>query len=111
MGRKFLVEGDGEENVEIARDDRELTNKKAPIAGANPPTQSPSVMTANTGLETQGMESDGAEAVWKFDFGISFVELDGGLTDKDTITSMAFKETLAWWSARGHDETMAWWSA
>ncbi len=97
--------------MEKARDHRELTNKKAPATGANPPTQSPSVMTADTGLETQGMELDGAEAVWKFNFGNSFVELDGGLMDGDMVTSMAFEEILAWWSARGHDETLAWWSA
>ncbi len=54
------VEGDGdvEDIVERAKDNRELTKKKAPATGANPPTQSPSIMTANTGLETQGMELD-----------------------------------------------------
>ncbi len=107
------VEGDGDmkEMVERAKDDRELTKTKAPATGTNPPTQSPSIMTAYTGLEMQGMESDGAEAVWKFDFGDLFVELDGGPTDKDRVTSMASEETLAWWSARGHEETLAWWSA
>jgi hypothetical protein len=88
-------EGDGDGIVEQLREDRELTNKKAHAAGANHPTQSPSVMTADTGLETRGMESDGAEPVWRFDFGDSFVELDGGLTDEDTVTSMASEETLA----------------
>ncbi len=31
--------------------------------------------------------------------------------DEDTVTSMASKETLPWWSAQGHEETLAWWSA
>ncbi len=114
VGEDFVeveVDGEVEEILERAKDDRELTKKKAPAVGSNPPTQSPSIMTANKGLETQGMEPDGAEAVWKFDFGNLFVELVGGLTDKDTVTFMATKETLAWWSAQGHEETLAWWSA
>ncbi len=44
---------------------------------------------------------DGPHVVWQFDFGDSFVEIDGGLTDEDTVTSMASKETLAWGSAQG----------
>ncbi len=44
---------------------------------------------------------DGPQVVWQFDFGDSFVEIDGGLTDEDTVTSMASKETLAWGSAQG----------
>ena len=47
----------------------------------------------------QGTGVDGPQVVWQFDFGDSFVEIDGGLMDEDTVTSMASKETLAWGSA------------
>jgi hypothetical protein len=56
---------------------QELTKKKAPAAGASPPTQSPNVMMANTGFETQGTELDGAQTVWKFNFCDLFVEING----------------------------------
>ena len=56
-------------------------------------------MMAHTGLETQGAGVDGPQVVWRFDFGDSFVEIDGGLTDKDKDTSMASKEMLTWGSA------------
>ena len=64
---------------------------KCCAAGAGPPTPSPSIMTADTGLETQGsvgVEVIGPPAAWQFD--------SGGLTDEDTVTSMASIETLAW---------------
>jgi hypothetical protein len=65
-------------------------------------------MTADTGLETQGsagVEVIGPSATWQFDFGDSFGDSCGGLTDEDTVTSMASKETLAW-SSRGDKQEM-----
>ena len=47
---------------------RNGTKAKGPAAGASPPTQSPSIMTADTGLETQGT---GVDVEWTFDFGNS----------------------------------------
>ena len=81
---------------------------KGPAAGASPPTQSPSIMTADTGLETQGsagLEVTGPPATWQFDFVNSFGDSFGGLTDEDTITSVASEETLAW-SSRGDKQEM-----
>ena len=77
-------------------------------AGAGPPTPPPSIMTANTGLETQGSagaEATGPPVTWQFDFDNSFGDSFGGLTEKDTVTSMASEETLAW-SSRGDKQEM-----
>jgi hypothetical protein len=101
---------DVEESVDEVMDRaHELPKLNGLTAGINPPTQSPSIMTADTGLETQGKGLDRAQTVCNFDFGNLFVKFDGGLMDKDT--SMASKEILAWWSAQGHEETLTWWSA
>ncbi len=65
-------------------------------------------MTADTGLETQGsagMEVIGPPATWQFEFGNSFGDSFGRLTDEDTGTSMASKETLAW-SSQGDKQEM-----
>jgi len=65
-------------------------------------------MTADTGLEMQGstgVEVIGPPAAWLFDFGDYFGDSFGGLTDKDKVTSMASKETLAW-SSRGDKQEM-----
>ena len=77
-------------------------------AGAGPPTPPPSIMTADTGLETQGsvgVEVIGPPATWQFDFGKSFGDSFGGLTDEDMVMSMASKETLAW-SSQGDKQEM-----
>jgi hypothetical protein len=65
-------------------------------------------MTADTGLETQGsagLEVIGPLAASQFDLGDSFGDSFGGFMDKDTVTSMASKETLAW-SSRGDKQEM-----
>jgi hypothetical protein len=93
-------------SVEV--DPVERVGKAKRAAGAGSPTPSPSIMTADTGLETQGsagVEVIGPSATWQFDFGDSFGDSCGGLTDEDTVTSMASKETLAW-SSRGDKQEM-----
>ena len=88
-------------SVEVDPVEKVVKAKRA--AGAGSPTPPPSIMTADTGLETQGsagVEVIGPPATWQFDFGDSFGDSFGGLTDEDTVTSMASKETLAW-SSRG----------
>ena len=81
--------------------------EKVVKASAGSPTPPPSVMTADIGLETQG--SAGVEVIgppaWKFDFGDCFGDSCGGLTDEDTVTSLASKETLAW-SSQGDKQEM-----
>ena len=96
-----------EENWDVEKEvenwDVEKVVKAKRAAGAGPPTPPPSIMTADIGLETQGsagVEVIGPHATWQFDFGDSFGDSFGGLTDEDTVTSMASKETLAW-SSRG----------
>ena len=49
------------------------------------------------------MEVIGPPATWQFDFGDSFGDSCGGLTDEDIVTSMASKET------RHHEETSRRW--
>ena len=88
-----------EKDVKTKSKCRDAYMTKCCAAGAGPPTPSPSIMTADTGLETQGsvgVEVIGPPAAWQFDFGNSFGDSFGGLTDEDTVTSMASKETLAW---------------
>ncbi len=85
---------DVEKDVETKSKCCDAYATKCRAAGAGPPTLSPSIMTANTGLETQG--SMGVEVIRSLDFGDSFGNLFGGLTDEDTVTSMASKMTLAW---------------
>ncbi len=78
--------------VEEENWDMEKVVKGKRAAGAGPPTLPPSIMTANTGLETQGsagLEVTGPPATWQFDFGNSFGNSLGGLRDEDTVTSMA----------------------
>jgi hypothetical protein len=90
---------DVEKDVETKSKCRDAYAMKCRAAGAGPPTPPPSIMTTNTELETQGsvgVEVIGPPAVWQFDFGNSFSDSFGGLADKDTVTSMASKETLAW---------------
>ena len=97
-----------EENGSVEVDPVEKVVKAKRAAGAGSPTPPPSIMTADTGLETQGsagVEVIGPPAAWKFDFGDTFGDSFGGLTDKDTVTSMASKETLAW-SSRGDKQEM-----
>ena len=96
-----------EENWDVEKEvenwDVEKVVKAKRAAGAGPPTPPPSIMTADTGLETQGsagVEVIGPPATWQFDFGDSFGDSFEGLTDEDTVTSMASKETLAW-ASRG----------
>jgi hypothetical protein len=85
----------------------ETVVKAKRAAGAGPPTPPPSMMTADTGLETQGsagVEVIGPPATWQFDFSNSFGDSFGSLTDEDTVTSMASKETLAWSSREDKQE-------
>ena len=99
---------DVEKEVENWDVEKDVETKSKCAAGAGPPTPSPSIMTADTGFETQGsagVEVIGPPAAWQFDFGDSFGDSFGGLTDKDTVTSMASKETLAW-SSRGEKQEM-----
>jgi len=80
-----------EKEVEMKLKCHDANASKCRAAGAGPPTPPPSIMTADTGLETQGsagVEVIGPPAAWQFD--------SGGLTDEDTVTSMASIETLAW---------------
>ncbi len=93
-------------SVEVAPVEKVVKAKRA--AGAGSPTPTHRIMTADTGLETQGsmgVEVIGPPATWQFDFGDSFGDSCGGLTDEDTVTSMASKETLAW-SSRGDKQEM-----
>jgi hypothetical protein len=105
---KDVENWDVKKDVETKSKCRDAYTTKCRAAGAGPPTPSPSIMTADTGLETQGragVEVIGPPAAWQFDFGDSFGDLFGGLTDKDMVTSMASKVTLAW-SSRGDKQEM-----
>ncbi len=95
---KDVENWDVEKDVEMKSKCRDAYATKCRAAGAGPPTPSPSIMTNDTGLETQG-------SVWQFDFSDSFGDLFRGLTDEDTVTSMASKKTLAW-SSRGDKQEM-----
>jgi len=105
---KDVENWDVEKDLEMKSKCRDAYATKCRAAGAGPSTPSPSIMTADTGLETQG--SAGVEvirppAAWQFDFGDSFSDSFGGLTDEDRVTSMASKETLAW-SSQGDKQEM-----
>ena len=76
-------------------------------------------MMADTGLEMQGsagLEVTGPPATWQFDFVNSFGDSFGGLTDEDTITSVASEETDSFGGLTDEDtvtsvaseETLAW---
>jgi hypothetical protein len=99
---------DVEKDVEMKSKCRDAYATKCRAAGAGPPTPYPSIMTADTWLETQGsvgVEVIGPPAAWQFDFSDSFGDLFGGLTVEDTVTPMASKETLAW-SSQGDKQEM-----
>jgi hypothetical protein len=105
---KDVENWDVEKDVEMKSKCRDAYATKCRAAGAGPPTPSPSIMTADTGLKTHGsagVEVIGPPAAWQFDFGDSFGDSFGGLTDEDTVTSMASKETLAW-SSRGDKQEL-----
>ena len=105
---KDVENWDVEKDVETKLTSLDAYATKCRAAGAGPPTPSPSIMTADAGLETQrsaGVEVIGPPAAWQFDFGNSFGDSFGGLTDEDRVTSMASKETLAW-PSRGDKQEM-----
>ena len=88
--------------------DVEKVDKAKRVAGAGPPSPPPSVMTADIGLETRGsagLELTGPPATWQFELDACFGDSCGGLTDEDTVTSLASKETLAW-ASRGDKQEM-----
>jgi len=105
---KDVENWDVEKDVETKLTSLDAYARKCRAAGAGPPTPSPSIMTADTGLETQrsaGVDVIGPPAARQFDFGNSFGDSFGGLTDEDRVTTMASKETLAW-PSRGDKQEM-----
>ena len=105
---KDVENWDVEKDLETKSKCRDAYATKCRAAGAGPPTPSPSIMTADAGLETQGragVEVIGPPAAWQFDFSDSFGTLFEGLMDEKMVTSMASKKTLAW-SSRGDKQEM-----